>query len=77
MFNCRDEQRDSDELHTIDQRQTVTLDRATTGTGSDTLQARIRSWFGQFGPDFMLPAAAIALVVVLLLLWEDKNEDKP
>ena len=45
--------------------------------GSDTLQARIRLWFGRFGPDFMLPAAAIALVVVLLLLWEDKDEDKP
>ena len=80
IFKRRDEQRDSDELHTIDQRQTletVTRDGATTGTGSDTLQARIRSWFGRFGPDFMLPAAAIALVVVLLLLWEDKDEVKP
>ena len=77
IFKRRDEQRVSDELHTIDQRQTVTRDGATTGTGSDTLQARIRSWFGRFGPDFMLPAAVIALVVVLLLLWEDKDEVKP
>ena len=77
LFKRCDEQRDSDELHTIDQRQTVRRDGPTTGTGSDTLQARIRSWFGRLGPDFMLPAAAIVLVIVLLFLWEDKNEDKP